>query len=192
MTCYHLVTHTSTQNVMMAASGGYPPQSSTYQVRVDSHIANETLNISSWDDRSNRAEVSNIAEYKMVVMDLRYLFQFDDDGYEIQKANFINAHKGLDLHYEFTELQTIEEFRGTALCVKDTNAIPFILSYRWYLLADLTFVMSLPFRMWLSASSGKSKHTIIKHIKCTKPCDGVIDDCRPFSYDVEKGACDAD
>lgn len=162
--CYHFETRTRVVS-STDAQGRSTTRTETYQERVNTHYARDTLKYARWQDVSRVLQEAEISEYKMTKVNLNKAWT-GDAGCMSQKTTFI-AVNNRDVHYDFFEDLQIPGYTSRLLCLVHLDDRPFMAHWAWFLLFQFSIVGALPYRMWLSSITGKVHNTIHKDIQST-------------------------
>ena len=146
----------------------------SHQERVRTSSFHGQLRIDSWTDHSHEfQDLSGVdlQRYAMTKIRLKAHFDIvDREEYHAQMSHFRNSHR-FDRLQDFTETRCILGFKeSTMVCSGPQSAMASIMataSVFWF--CHLVLPLAFPYRMWLSANSGKIEATISKQIRCSRP-----------------------
>lgn len=163
--CYHY--ETRTRRVHRTDSNGQSyTTTETYQERVNTHSASGALSYVRWEDISVPLNRDEIVTYRMTKVSMKKEWA-GDAGCKAQRDDFIAANNR-DVYYDFSERLVIDGFRSRLLALVDIEKKPCFAHSCWYLLCHASVVFALPYRMWMSSTTGKVRNTISKQIWTTE------------------------
>jgi len=163
MRCYHYETRTRLV-YYTDAQGKLQWRTETDQHRVDTHAAAEKLVFVAWEDRSSRMlRKSDFSKHRMTKVKLSKDWSGDAECYR-QKQKFI-AHNDRDEYYDFREDFEIHGFTPRRLCLVHVTDKHFFADWRWFLLAQLSVVGAVPYRIWFNRATGQVTDDIHKYFR---------------------------
>ena len=140
-----------------------------YKERVRTSCFHGQLRIDSWSDRSHEfQDLSGLDLKKYAMTKIRLNSHFDienQEEYHAQMSHFRRSHR-FDLWQDFTETRRILGFKGSTMVCSGPQSAMASASVFWF--CHLVLPLALPYRMWLSANSGKIEATIRKQIRCSR------------------------
>jgi TMEM151 family len=161
MVCYHMETRTTTST---DSNGNVT--TSTYQVQVVTYREREEVDIVSWQDVSMPLTSKDVEEYQLTKLKLTKTFT-GDDNFTQQKNSLIARNRNRDVCYNLHVNLAIDGFKSHVLSFVDLEKKPPCATWGWFFIANLTFFPSLPYRIWISAITGKIQHEVHKAIQTT-------------------------
>jgi len=138
----------------------------THQRMVVTYRETEAVNIVSWQDLSVPLTSKDVAEYQMTKLKLTKTFTGDDNFIE-QRNRLITRNRYRDVFYDLDVNLVIDGFKTHVMSFVDLEKTPPCANWGWFFFANLTFFPSLPYRIWISAITGKIEHTVYKAIQTT-------------------------
>ena len=161
MACYHMITYTTTST---DAKGNVTTQ--THQQKVVTYREREEVNIVAWQDISIPLTSKDVEEYQMTKLKLTKTYSGDDNFIE-QYNRLIARNRNRDVFYESHVNLVIDGFKTHVLSFVDLEKKPACANWGCFILANLTFFPSLPYRIWISAITGKIEHEVHKAFQST-------------------------
>lgn len=160
MSCFH--TETRTRLVSYRdSSGNYQSRTETYTVTVTTWTGSEPVNLARWQDGSVRLQYEDIEEYQITKVKLSKSYQ-GDELFELQKSNFINRNKHRDVSHHYSVKYDIVGYKTHVLTFVDLNKKSEYLSHTWFVIAHVSILPALPYRIWVSSITGKVKPNVHK------------------------------
>lgn len=161
MHCYHMETYTTTST---DSNGNMTVN--TITVPVVTYRETEAVNVVSWQDISTPLSSKDIHEYQLTKLKLKQTCTGDDNLTQ-QRNRLIGRNRHRDaLYNSYVDLE-IDGFKTHVLSFVDLDKRPPCVSGGWFWVANLTFFPSLPYRIWISAITGKIDHEVHKAIQTT-------------------------
>ncbi|CAB9522805.1 transmembrane protein 151B [Seminavis robusta] len=156
--CYHYetrVVHYTDSN------GNSCTRTETYPVVT--YVETEPIHIQSWEDQSVPLDPKLIQfEVTKVRMHKTYT---GDANLAAKSEDLIRRNRYRDLYYNFRTNYGIEGFKERLLAFVDLSKKPSMLNYPACLISHLLIFPALPYRLWLSAITGKLDATIHKRVE---------------------------
>ncbi|GAX17372.1 hypothetical protein FisN_UnNu083 [Fistulifera solaris] len=157
--CYHNQTSTYTTT---DSRGNSTIHTQTYPVVTYSET--EVVPIVEWGNGSSPPTSTEIREYQLTKVKVSKTFDADD-GYFRQRNAFINRNRYRDVHYRFDVIYVIPGFTDRVLCYVDLAHKPVMLNSLCLMMSHLFILPSLPYRIWMSAITGKIEANVHKWIR---------------------------
>lgn len=161
MKCYHMETFYTTTTDSKGNT-----TTTTYTAPVVTYRETEEVDIVSWDDVSVHLTPREIHEYKLTKVKLTKIFT-SDDNYTTQRNHLIARNRHRDVFFDVIVSYVIEGFQTHVMSFVDLKEKPPFVGWGYFVLAHLLFFPSLPYRIWISASTGKIQPVIHKAIQTT-------------------------
>jgi hypothetical protein len=189
--CYHYETRTRTVSVRNS-DGSTSLRTETYTERVVTYSETVYMPYGSWMDVTGA--VSGLANYPLSKLHFDVAWEAaDDETAAAQKAigqELRERCRHFDVHMDYGEGATINEFQPHILALVGADAMPALLSVRWYWIFSL-LLLSWPYRIWFERLSISKDITFRKVISLqphlpNRPMHRIIEDVRagriaPFS-----------
>lgn len=131
---------------------------------VVTYSETEVVPIVEWGNASTFPTSTEIQQYQLTKVKVSKTFDADA-GYFSRENAFINRNRNRDAHYTFHVIYNIPGFTDQVLCYVDRAHKPVMLNSFCLLMSHLFVLPSLPYRIWMSAISGKIETTVHKWIR---------------------------
>ena len=128
--------------------------------RVNTHKASMELDYYKCNDLSVHVSPANIKEgnlYRFLVE--KHIKRGDD---QIVKETFVAQHKNRDKHYDLSEDFTIPGHCPSFLVTRDDKSLPFLLTPTWYIICNLTILLTIPYECYFCSKTKGFPIEIVK------------------------------
>lgn len=159
LTMFHIEIHKTRHTSVV--DGNYSSWTSRTEKRKVTHKITGTIDIADWHDASYPLSEEDTAQYAVTKVKLSKEY-VPNESFQNQITEMINKHRHLDQFYELDVIYNIPGFKSHFLAVPQNK--PMMLGLCWGVLAHLTLVFALPYRIWMTSISGKVEVEIKKLI----------------------------
>lgn len=133
----------------------------TERVKVVTHEIGGTIDIATWHDVSDPLSEDDTSQFMITKVKLSKDY-VPNESFQNQISDFIGGHRHLDQFFALDVCYSIDGFKSHFLAVHKEK--PKYLGLWWAVLAHVTLIGGLPYRLWMGSISGKIKLEIKKLI----------------------------
>ena len=136
---------------------------SSHSERVVSLEKSKRVALDHWTDDSDRLELGHLTRHHHAIVQVELDKYFvGDDRFQLLLDRFVDKYRRVDQYYDVEIDFHLDGF--SQYFMSYTGAKPFFVGWLPFLLAHILFLPALPYRIWITAISGKIELKIRKTI----------------------------